>query len=167
MYSWWWVGLSSETCRVKPLRRINAIVASCWIYFTIINKPLLLHLFGCLYYLYQRCTAKQISTLTQACYYHQNYFSHFYGTAALSFLTIANPTAVFAVVLLVMMDIVTTEGILCKSADRRVSSCDGNNKHLTEYILTRRPLRSVHLSVFTCLPVFCHYPQQVLKNRIS
>ena len=24
-----------ETCRVKPLRRINAIVASCWIYFTI------------------------------------------------------------------------------------------------------------------------------------
>ena len=29
-----WV-LSPETCRVKPLRRINAIVASCWIYFTI------------------------------------------------------------------------------------------------------------------------------------
>ena len=27
--------LSPETCRVKPLRRINAIVASCWIYFTI------------------------------------------------------------------------------------------------------------------------------------
>ena len=27
----------------------------------IINKPLLLHLVGCLYYLYQRCTAKQIS----------------------------------------------------------------------------------------------------------
>jgi len=26
--------LSPETCRVKPLRRINAIVASCWIYFT-------------------------------------------------------------------------------------------------------------------------------------
>ena len=34
MYSWWWVELSPETCRVKPLRRINAIVASCWIYFT-------------------------------------------------------------------------------------------------------------------------------------
>jgi len=29
------VELSTETCRVKPLRRINAIVASCWIYFTI------------------------------------------------------------------------------------------------------------------------------------
>ena len=27
----------------------------------IINKPLLLHLVGCLYYLYQRCTVKQIS----------------------------------------------------------------------------------------------------------
>ena len=26
--------LSPETCRVKPLRRINAIVASCWNYFT-------------------------------------------------------------------------------------------------------------------------------------
>ena len=35
MYSWWWVELSPETCRVKPLRRINAIFASCWIYFTI------------------------------------------------------------------------------------------------------------------------------------
>ena len=33
-YSWWWVRLSPETCRVKPLQRINAIVASCWIYFT-------------------------------------------------------------------------------------------------------------------------------------
>ena len=29
------VELSPETCRVKPLRRINAIVASCRIYFTI------------------------------------------------------------------------------------------------------------------------------------
>ena len=38
MYSWWWVELSPETCRVKPLRRINANVASCWIYFTI-NFP--------------------------------------------------------------------------------------------------------------------------------
>ena len=28
--------LSPETCRVKPLRRINAIVASCWNYFTMI-----------------------------------------------------------------------------------------------------------------------------------
>ena len=37
MYSWWWVELSPETCRVKPLRRIDAIVASCWIYFTIPN----------------------------------------------------------------------------------------------------------------------------------
>ena len=35
MYSWWWVELSPETCRVKPLRRIHTIVASCWIYFTI------------------------------------------------------------------------------------------------------------------------------------
>ena len=34
MYSWWWLELSPETCRVKPLRRINAVVASCWIYFT-------------------------------------------------------------------------------------------------------------------------------------
>ena len=38
MYSWWWVELSPETCRVKPLRRINAIVASCWIYFTILGQ---------------------------------------------------------------------------------------------------------------------------------
>jgi len=29
------VELSPETCRVKPLRRINAIVVSCWNYFTI------------------------------------------------------------------------------------------------------------------------------------
>ena len=35
LYSWWWVELSPETCRVEPLRRINAIVASCWNYFTI------------------------------------------------------------------------------------------------------------------------------------
>ena len=27
--------LSPETCRVKPLRRINAIVAFYWIYFTV------------------------------------------------------------------------------------------------------------------------------------
>ena len=30
--------LSPETCRVKPLRRINAIVASCWNYFTITQQ---------------------------------------------------------------------------------------------------------------------------------
>ena len=29
----------------------------------IINKPLLLHLVGCLYYLYQQCTVKQISDI--------------------------------------------------------------------------------------------------------
>jgi len=32
------VELSPKTCRVKPLRRINAIVASCWIYFTTTNN---------------------------------------------------------------------------------------------------------------------------------
>ena len=32
--------MSPETCRVKPLRRINAIVASCWNYFTIRFKHL-------------------------------------------------------------------------------------------------------------------------------
>ena len=37
MYSWWWVRLSPETCRVKPLRIKNAIVASCWTYFTTIK----------------------------------------------------------------------------------------------------------------------------------
>jgi len=31
------VELSPETCRVKPSRKTNAIVASCWIYFTIIS----------------------------------------------------------------------------------------------------------------------------------
>ena len=36
LYSWWCVELSPETCRVKPLRRIKAIVASCWNYFTIL-----------------------------------------------------------------------------------------------------------------------------------
>ena len=34
LYFWWWVRLSPETCRVKPLRIKNAIVASCWTYFT-------------------------------------------------------------------------------------------------------------------------------------
>ena len=37
LYSWWLVELSPETCRAKPLRRINAIVASCWNYFTTSN----------------------------------------------------------------------------------------------------------------------------------
>ena len=32
------VRLSPETCRVKPLRLKNAIVASCWTYFTTISK---------------------------------------------------------------------------------------------------------------------------------
>ena len=32
--------LSPETCRVKPLRIINAIVASCWIYFIIRDNRL-------------------------------------------------------------------------------------------------------------------------------
>jgi len=30
--------LSPETCRVKPLRIKNAIVASCWTYFTTIKN---------------------------------------------------------------------------------------------------------------------------------
>ena len=35
MYSWWWVRLSPETCRVKAnAKNKNAIVASCWTYFT-------------------------------------------------------------------------------------------------------------------------------------
>ena len=46
LYSWWWVELSPEACRVKPLRRINAIVASCWIYFTIMHFIWLLWLVG-------------------------------------------------------------------------------------------------------------------------
>ena len=37
LYSWWWVRLSPKTCRVKPLRIKNAIVASCWTYFTTID----------------------------------------------------------------------------------------------------------------------------------
>ena len=37
LYSWWWVRLSPETCRVKTLRIKNAIVASCWTYFTTIK----------------------------------------------------------------------------------------------------------------------------------
>ena len=54
LYSWWWVGFSPETCRVKPLRIKNAVVASCWTYFTT-------NLVCCLCYLYQWCTVKQIS----------------------------------------------------------------------------------------------------------
>ena len=35
MYSWWWVRFSPETCRVKAIaKNKNAIVASCWTYFT-------------------------------------------------------------------------------------------------------------------------------------
>ena len=34
----------------------------------IINKPLLLHLVGCLYYLYQWCTVKQTSNLPPTCF---------------------------------------------------------------------------------------------------
>ena len=35
MYSWWWVRLSPETCRVKAIaKNKNATVASCWTYFT-------------------------------------------------------------------------------------------------------------------------------------
>ena len=35
MYSWWWVTLSPETCRLKAIaKNKNAIVASCWAYFT-------------------------------------------------------------------------------------------------------------------------------------
>jgi hypothetical protein len=40
LYSWWWVELSPETCRIKPLRRINTIVASCWNYFTMTHRGL-------------------------------------------------------------------------------------------------------------------------------
>ena len=40
MYSWWWVRLSPETCRVKPLRRI---------------KTQLLHLVGIISILYWIC----------------------------------------------------------------------------------------------------------------
>ena len=41
-------------CRPKGRQHINYI-------YKYINKPLLLHLVGCLYYLYQWCTVKQIS----------------------------------------------------------------------------------------------------------
>jgi len=34
----------------------------------IINKPLLLHLVGCLYYLYQWCMVKQISDMKYTCW---------------------------------------------------------------------------------------------------
>lgn len=71
--------------------------------------------------------------------------------------------SVFAGALVVMMNIVTAKGILCNSADRRFSSCDGNNKHLAKYIFTWRPLGSIHLSLFTRLPLLCHYPPRVLK----
>ena len=50
MYSWWWVGLSPETCRVKAFAK---------------NKPLLLHLVGIIFNTKARCTEPQIlSSLT-------------------------------------------------------------------------------------------------------
>ena len=66
MYSWWWVELSPETCRVKPLRRINAIVASCWIYFTTDRGVCLIS--------WVRCSAeiRQAST-TWTCTIHSTY----------------------------------------------------------------------------------------------
>ena len=45
LYSWWWVRLSPETCTVKPLRIKNAIVASCWTYFTNYSHPSIALLF--------------------------------------------------------------------------------------------------------------------------
>jgi len=63
------VELSPETCRVKPLRRINAIVASCWIYFTTME-----------------------STRFTAMYYSQHYVLHAVFTDAVSsFLRLADP----------------------------------------------------------------------------
>ena len=41
LYSWWWVRLSPEIYRVKQLRIKNAIVESCWTYFTTITSTLL------------------------------------------------------------------------------------------------------------------------------
>ena len=46
MYSWWWVGLSPETCRVKAFAK---------------NKPQLLHLVGIYFHYYKAwCTEPQI-----------------------------------------------------------------------------------------------------------
>jgi hypothetical protein len=56
MYSWWWVRLSPETCRVKPLRRI---------------KIQLLHLVGLISLLYLilvscfLCLARSVAAVTQ------------------------------------------------------------------------------------------------------
>ena len=43
------------------LMKMGKIIARNMLSWLIINKPLLLHLVGCLYYLYQWCTVKQIS----------------------------------------------------------------------------------------------------------
>jgi len=53
----------------------------------IINKPLLLHLIGCLYYLYQRYTVKKISKLIFAqlvrkCLTYRNHKVHYYVTTS-------------------------------------------------------------------------------------
>jgi len=40
------VRLSPETCRVKPLQIKNAIVASCWTYFTTVQHVTLLNTVG-------------------------------------------------------------------------------------------------------------------------
>ena len=45
MYSWWWVGLSPETCRVKAFAK---------------NKPQLLHLVGIIFTTKAWCTKPQI-----------------------------------------------------------------------------------------------------------
>ena len=43
------------------LLKMGKIISRNMLSWRIINKPLLLHLVGCLYYLYQWCTVKQIS----------------------------------------------------------------------------------------------------------
>ena len=55
--------LSPETCRVKPLRRINAIVASSWNYFTII--PQLPHV--CIEKIFSYLSNEDLRILIYAC----------------------------------------------------------------------------------------------------
>ena len=43
------------------LLKMSKIIARNMLSWLIINEPLLLHLVGCLYYLYQWCTVKQVS----------------------------------------------------------------------------------------------------------
>ena len=52
MYSWWWVGLSPETCRVKAFAK---------------NKPQLLHLVGIIFTSKAWCTEPQILSLKNRC----------------------------------------------------------------------------------------------------